>query len=72
MIEAFVVAAERAEQAGFQGVEIHGAHGYILSASFCRPRSIAVRISTVARWKTVQGRYSISLKAFASAVAGTF
>ena len=30
MIEAFVVAAERAEQAGFQGVEIHGAHGYIL------------------------------------------
>jgi 2,4-dienoyl-CoA reductase-like NADH-dependent reductase (Old Yellow Enzyme family) len=30
MIEAFVSAAERAEQAGFQGIEIHGAHGYIL------------------------------------------
>jgi 2,4-dienoyl-CoA reductase-like NADH-dependent reductase (Old Yellow Enzyme family) len=31
MIEAFITAAERAEQAGFQGIEIHGAHGYILS-----------------------------------------
>ena len=30
MIEAFIVAAERAEQAGFDGVELHGAHGYIL------------------------------------------
>ena len=30
MIEAFIRAAERAEQAGFQGVELHGAHGYIL------------------------------------------
>jgi 2,4-dienoyl-CoA reductase-like NADH-dependent reductase (Old Yellow Enzyme family) len=31
MIEAFIRSAQRAEQAGFDGVELHGAHGYILA-----------------------------------------
>jgi 2,4-dienoyl-CoA reductase-like NADH-dependent reductase (Old Yellow Enzyme family) len=30
LIEDFVQAAQRADQAGFDGVELHGAHGYIL------------------------------------------
>lgn len=30
LIEDFVLAAERAERCGFDGVEVHGAHGYIL------------------------------------------
>jgi len=30
LIEDFILAAVRAEQAGFDGVELHGAHGYIL------------------------------------------
>ena len=30
LVEDFVLAAERSEQAGFEGVELHGAHGYIL------------------------------------------
>eukprot|EP00935_MAST-01C_sp_MAST-1C-sp1_P001230 g1230.t1 len=30
LIEDFIVAAERCEKAGFDGVELHGAHGYIL------------------------------------------
>lgn len=30
MIESFIRAAERAEQAGFDGVELHGAHAYLL------------------------------------------
>jgi 2,4-dienoyl-CoA reductase-like NADH-dependent reductase (Old Yellow Enzyme family) len=36
MIEAFIRGAQRAEQAGFDGVELHGAHGYIL-AQFLSP-----------------------------------
>ncbi len=38
IIEAFVTAAERAQKAGFHGVQLHGAHGYLLS-NFLSPFS---------------------------------
>ena len=34
LIEDFVSAAKRSEDAGFEGVELHGAHGYILCQFF--------------------------------------
>jgi len=34
LIEDFIIGAERAEQAGFDGVELHGAHQYILCQFF--------------------------------------
>lgn len=36
LVEDFIAGARRAEQAGFDGVELHGAHGYIL-AQFLSP-----------------------------------
>lgn len=30
LVEDFIVAAQRADKAGFDGVEVHGAHGYVL------------------------------------------
>jgi 2,4-dienoyl-CoA reductase-like NADH-dependent reductase (Old Yellow Enzyme family) len=38
LVEDFIIAAQRAEKAGFDGVELHGAHGY-LPCAFLSPTS---------------------------------
>lgn len=55
LIEDFVRAAERAQAAGFDGVELHGAHGYIL----CQYFSAAINTRDDAYGGDTQGRYRI-------------
>ncbi|MEQ8746668.1 NADH:flavin oxidoreductase [Pyruvatibacter sp.] len=55
LIEDFVRAAERAQAAGFDGVELHGAHGYIL----CQYFSAAINARDDAFGGDTQGRYRI-------------
>ena len=55
LVEDFIKAAERAEDAGFEGVELHGAHGYILSQYFSAP----VNNRTDAYGGSLENRYRI-------------
>jgi 2,4-dienoyl-CoA reductase-like NADH-dependent reductase (Old Yellow Enzyme family) len=52
LVEDFIVAAERAEKAGFDGVEIHGAHGYIL----CQFLSAEINLRTDAYGGSLDNR----------------
>ena len=48
---AFIKAAERSFQAGFDGVQLYDAQGYLLS-QFCLPDTINVEILMVEVWET--------------------
>ncbi len=55
LVEDFVRGAERAEAAGFDGVELHGAHGYIL----CQYFSASINHRDDAYGGDVEGRFRI-------------
>jgi len=52
IVDDFATAARRVEQAGFDGVEIHGAHGYLL----CQFRSRELNLRTDAWGGPLEGR----------------
>ncbi len=52
MIEAFRKGAENAKEAGFDGVELHAANGYLID-QFLQSRTNQRTDATAARWKTV-------------------
>src|SRR5690606_22977110 len=51
IVEAYRKGAENAKEAGFVGVEIHGANGYLLDSS-CRTAPTSAPKPTAAQWKT--------------------
>ena len=53
LVEDFVAGAERAQAAGFDGVELHGAHGYVL----CQFLSAEVRKTP--RWPTSWASFNL-------------
>ena len=53
IIERFATAASLPEQAGFDGVEIHAAHGYLIN-QFLSPRVKKRTDKWAGRWKIVR------------------
>ncbi len=72
VIRDFAAAARRAKAAGYDGVELHSAHGYLLNQFFRRSQTAGQTAMWAARWRAAPGCNGEILRAVRAAVGAEY